>query len=106
MLKNLAKSQILIFFFLISCSIEVYEPQEYVSTNLTAEKITLSNEILKKLKKDHYIKSLVDERFNENYIKNLIDKLDENKFYFTQSEVNTFIAQSIAFKENLSLIHI
>ena len=100
MLKNLAKSQILIFFFIISCSSEVYEPQEYVSTNLTAEKITLSNEILKKLKKDHYIKSLVDERFNENYIKNLIDKLDENKFYFTQSEVNTFIAQSIAFKEN------
>ena len=100
MLKNLAKSQILIFFFLISCGSEVYEPQEYVSTNLTAEKITLSNEILKKLKKDHYIKNLVDERFNENYIKNLIDKLDENKFYFTQSEVNTFIAQSIAFKEN------
>ena len=100
MLKNLAKSQILIFFFIISCSSEVYEPQEYVSTNLTAEKITLSNEILKKLKKDHYIKSLVDKRFNENYIKNLIDKLDENKFYFTQSEVNTFIAQSIAFKEN------
>lgn len=75
---------------LISCGNSTYEPEVYISTNLTEEKIVLSKEVFKKLKKEHYIKNFVKDDFNINYINALIDRLDENKLYFVQSEIDNF----------------
>jgi len=57
-----------IFVALISCGNATYEPEVYISTNLTQERIDLSQEVFKKLKKEHYIKNYVKEDFNINYI--------------------------------------
>jgi carboxyl-terminal processing protease len=85
---------------LISCGNSTYEPELYVATNLTEEKIVLSKEVFKKLKNEHYIKNFVKDDFNINYINALIDRLDENKFYFVQSEIDNFIEESKQYSEN------
>jgi len=79
---------------LISCGNSTYEPQEYISTNLTSEKINLSKEVFKKLKKEHYIKNFVKDDFNNKYIDALIKRLDENKLYFLESEIKNFKEES------------
>ena len=85
---------------LISCGNSTYEPEVYISTNLTEEKIALSKEVFKKLKKEHYIKNFVKDDFNINYINALIDRLDENKLYFVQSEIDNFSEESKKYAEN------
>ena len=47
-----------------SCGNNKYVSKEYISTNLSNEKIELSKELFSKLKKDHYIKKFVGEDFN------------------------------------------
>ena len=84
----------------ISCGNSTYEPELYISTNLTEEKIVLSKEVFKKLKNEHYIKNFVKDDFNINYINALINRLDENKFYFVQSEIDNFIEESKQYSEN------
>ena len=79
---------------LISCGNSTYEPQEYISTNLTDEKINLSKEVFKKLKKEHYVKNFVKDDFNNKYIDALIERLDENKLYFLESEIKNFKEES------------
>ena len=79
---------------LISCGNSTYEPQEYISTNLTDEKINLSKEVFNKLKKEHYIKNFVKDDFNNKYIDALIKRLDENKLYFLESEIKNFKEES------------
>jgi carboxyl-terminal processing protease len=79
---------------LIGCGNASYEPQEYISTNLTEEKINLSKEVFNKLKKEHYIKNFVKDDFNIKYIDALINKLDENKLYFIASEIKKFQNES------------
>ena len=84
---------------LISCGNSTYEPQEYISTNLTDEKINLSKEVFKKLKKEHYIKNFVKDDFNNKYINALIKRLDENKLYFLESEIKNFKEESSQYSE-------
>ena len=79
---------------LISCGNSTYEPHEYISTNLTNEKINLSKEVFKKLRKEHYIKNFVKDDFNNKYIDALIERLDENKLYFLESEIKNFKEES------------
>jgi len=79
---------------LISCGNSTYDSQEYISTNLTEEKINLSNEVFKKLKKEHYIKNFVKDDFNIRYINALIDRLDGNKLYFIETEITNFKEES------------
>ena len=79
---------------LISCGNSTYDSQEYISTNLTEEKINLSNEVFNKLKKEHYIKNFVKDDFNIRYINALIDRLDGNKLYFIESEIANFKEES------------
>lgn len=78
----------------MSCGNSTYDSQEYISTNLTEEKINLSNEVFKKLKKEHYIKNFVKDDFNIRYINALIDRLDGNKLYFIESEITNFKEES------------
>jgi len=85
-----------LFLFLVStCSNDAYVPKEYVSTNLSNEKIDLSEEIFNKLQKEHYIKNFVDSSFYNNYVIALIERLDESKVYFTEQEINSFKEESL-----------
>ena len=85
-----------LFLFLVStCSNDTYVPKEYVSTNLSNEKIDLSEEIFNKLQKEHYIKNFVDSSFYNNYVIALIERLDESKVYFTEQEINSFKEESL-----------
>ena len=51
---------LLLCLFIASCSKANYEPQEYISTNINDERIELSKEIFNKLKKEHYLKSSIN----------------------------------------------
>ena len=84
---------------LIGCGNEIYEPQKYISTNLTEEKVNLSKEVFSKLKKEHYIKNFVKEDFNNKYVDALINRLDENKLYFVSSEIKKFKEESNKYSE-------
>ena len=84
---------------LIGCGNASYEPQKYISTNLTEEKVNLSKEVFIKLKKEHYIKNFVKEDFNSKYIDALINKLDENKLHFVSSEIKKFQEESNKYSE-------
>ena len=80
----------LVIFALLSSFLSS-ESYDFEEINLSDEKMNLSKEIFRKLERNHFLKNkyLVD--FNQNYIESLIDKLDENKMYFTEDEVFNFI---------------
>ena len=83
-----------VFIVLMSCGNTFYESQKYKSTKLTEEKISLSKEIFTTLKKEHYVKNTVKNDFNIKYINALIDRLDENKLYFLESEIENLLQES------------
>ena len=66
---------------LLSCGNSTYQPEEYISTNLTEEKIDLSKEVFKKLKKEHYIKNFVKDDFNINYINGFPINMEKQCLY-------------------------
>ena len=79
---------LLIFLIFICSSFEAkanYEPIE-----ISDEKINLSFEIYKKLKKDHFYKITNPTKLNDDFIEGLISELDENKRYFLKQEVEAF----------------
>ena len=80
---------ILIFIFTINGLAD-----DYISIDLSENKRDLSNEIYLKLKKDHYLKNKDTANFNKKYIEAIIEKLDKNKNYFMQNEINNYIEQS------------
>ena len=84
----------------VSCSDADYVTKEYVSQNLSPEKVKISQEVFKKIENSHYVKDFVKEDFNKNYILALIDKLDGNKQYFIKNEVDEFIEKSNTYDES------
>ena len=80
---------ILIFIFTINGLAD-----DYISIDLSENKRDLSNEIYLKLKKDHYLKNKDTANFNKKYIEAMIERLDKNKNYFVQNEINNYIEQS------------
>ena len=91
------KFKILILFLL--CTFIIAEDYENIEVSETKKK--LSNEIFKKLEKEHYIKKIDKEEFNEKYVKAIFDRLDKNKNYFTKNEVSEFIKESKKNNENI-----
>ena len=79
----------LIFVFAINAITD-----DYNSINLSENKEDLSNEIYSKLESDHYLKNKDKTNFNRKYIEALIERLDKNKNYFMQDEINNFIERS------------
>ena len=67
---------------------------EYINIELSDSKQSLSKEIFKKLEKEHYLKKINKDNFNERYIKAIFEKLDKNKTYFTKEEVEFFLSKS------------
>ena len=91
------KFKILILF--LFCTFVIAE--DYKNIELSESKKKLSNEIFKKLEKEHYIKKINKEEFNEKYINAIFDRLDKNKNYFTKNEVSEFIKESKKDNENI-----
>ena len=81
------------FLFLFLCTFVF--ANEYVNIELSDSKKNLSKEIFKKLEKEHYLKKINKDNFNERYIKAIIEKLDKNKTYFTKEEVEFFLSRSM-----------
>ena len=79
----------LIFVFAINAITD-----DYNSINLSKNKEDLSIEIYTKLESDHYLRNKDKTNFNRKYIEALIERLDKNKNYFMQDEINNFIERS------------
>ena len=79
----------LIFVFAINAITD-----DYNSINLSKNKENLSIEIYTKLESDHYLRNKDKTNFNRKYIEALIERLDKNKNYFMQDEINNFIERS------------
>ena len=79
----------LIFVFAINAITD-----DYNSINLSKNKEDLSSEIYTKLESDHYLRNKDKTNFNRQYIEALIERLDKNKNYFMQDEINNFIERS------------
>ena len=79
----------LIFVFAINAITD-----DYNSINLSKNKEDLSSEIYTKLESDHYLRNKDKTNFNRKYIEALIERLDKNKNYFMQDEINNFIERS------------
>ncbi len=67
---------------------------EYTNIELSDSKKDLSKEIFKKLEKEHYIKQINKDNFNERYLKAIIEKLDKEKNLFIEEEVQSYIKRS------------
>tara|TARA_B100000214_G_scaffold60894_1_gene39718 strand:- start:4397 stop:6436 length:2040 start_codon:yes stop_codon:yes gene_type:complete len=83
----------LYFFFLCLLTIEG-SAHEYESIKISENKKNLSKEIYSTLKRDHFQARVDTTNFNERYILAIIEKLDENKNYFTLAEINHYIERS------------
>ena len=81
------------FLFLFFCTF-VFS-NEYINIELSDSKKSLSKEIFKKLEKEHYLKKINKDNFNERYVKAIFEKLDKNKTYFTKEEVEYFLSKSM-----------
>ena len=67
---------------------------EYTNIELSDSKKDLSKEIFKKLEKEHYIKQINKDNFNERYLKAIIEKLDKEKNLFIEKEVQSYLKRS------------
>ena len=83
------RTYFLIFVFAINAITD-----DYNSINLSKNKEDLSSEIYTKLESDHYLRNKDKTNFNRKYIEALIERLDKNKNYFMQDEINNFIERS------------
>ena len=83
----------LFFFFVCLLTIEG-SAHEYESIKISENKKNLSKEIYSTLKRDHFQARVDTTNFNERYILAIIEKLDENKNYFTLAEINHYIERS------------
>ena len=83
----------LFFFFVCLLTIEG-SAHEYESIKISENKKNLSKEIYSTLKRDHFQARVDSTDFNERYILAIIEKLDENKNYFTLAEINHYIERS------------
>ena len=83
----------LFFFFVCLLTIEG-SAHEYESIKISENKKNLSKEIYSTLKRDHFQARVDTTNFNERYILAIIEKLDENKNYFTLTEINHYIERS------------
>ncbi len=82
-------------YFFVVCLLTIgISAYEYESIKISENKKNLSKEIFKKLEKDHYLKKINKDDFNERYVRAIFKKLDKNKTYFTKEEVEFFLSKS------------
>ena len=67
---------------------------EYTNIELSDSKRELSKEIFNKLEKEHFIKEINKDDFNERYFKAIIERLDKEKNLFIEKEVQSYLKRS------------
>ena len=72
----------------------IFITADYEIIDLSDNKEKLSKEILLTFKKEHFIKNISKQTTNTDFIKGLINELDESKSYFLEDEVNIFLSRS------------
>ena len=61
---------------------------------LTNEKISLTDEIVRKISNEHFYQKKNLEELDKQFVSKLLERLDPNKIYFTKTEVSNFEAQN------------
>ena len=82
-----------IYILIIIFSIGIHS-SDYSYIDLSESKKNLSYEIFKKLEKEHYIKEIDKNDFNERYFEAIIEKLDKEKNLFIENEVQSYLKKS------------
>ncbi len=86
---------IFIVIFSIQISSEIYE-----KIDISEKKKDLSNEIFKKLSREHYVRNFDDQDFNKKYFEAIFERLDKEKNYFIKSEVDYYLKEASQIKSN------
>ena len=86
---------IFIVIFSIHISSEIYE-----KIHISEKKKDLSNEIFKKLSREHYVRNFDDQDFNKKYFEAIFQRLDKEKNYFIRSEVDYYLKEASQIKSN------
>ena len=86
---------IFIVIFSIHISSEIYE-----KIDISEKKKDLSNEIFKKLSREHYVRNFDDQDFNKKYFEAIFQRLDKEKNYFIRSEVDYYLKEASQIKSN------
>ena len=80
---------IFIIIFSVLVSSETYE-----KIDISKKKKDLSNEIFKKLSREHYVRNFNDQDFNKKYFEAIFERLDKEKNYFIKSEVDHYLKKA------------
>ena len=80
---------IFIIIFSVLVSSETYE-----KIDISKKKKDLSNEIFKKLSREHYVRNFNDQDFNKKYFEAIFERLDKEKNYFIKSEVDNYLKKA------------
>ena len=86
---------IFIVIFSIQISSEIYE-----KIDISEKKKDLSNEIFKKLSREHYVRNFNDQDFNKKYFEAIFERLDKEKNYFIKGEVDYYLKEASQIKSN------
>ena len=86
---------IFIVIFSIQISSEIYE-----KIDISEKKKDLSNEIFKKLSREHYVRNFDDQDFNKKYFEAIFERLDKEKNYFIKTEVDHYLKEASQIKSN------
>ena len=68
--------------------------QTYEKIDVSKKKKDLSNEIFKKLSREHYVRNFNDQDFNKKYFEAIFERLDKEKNYFIKSEVDHYLKKA------------
>ena len=80
---------IFVIIFSVLISSETYE-----KIDVSKKKKDLSNEIFKKLSREHYVRNFNDQDFNKKYFEAIFERLDKEKNYFIKSEVDHYLKKA------------
>ena len=80
---------IFVIIFSVLISSETYE-----EIDISKKKKDLSNEIFKKLSREHYVRNFNDQDFNKKYFEAIFERLDKEKNYFIKSEVDHYLKKA------------
>ena len=86
---------IFVIIFSILISSETYE-----KIDISKKKKDLSNEIFKKLSREHYVRNFNDQDFNKKYFEAIFERLDKEKNYFIKSEVDHYLKKASEITSN------
>ena len=68
--------------------------ERYEKIDISLQKKELSEEIFKKLSREHYVRNFDDTNFNKKYFEAIFERLDKEKNYFIKNEVDYYLTKA------------